>query len=331
LKAIRVDAHGGPEVLRLAEVARPEPGPDEVLIRLGASGVNFIDVYHRTGQYPLPVPFVPGSEGAGAVEAVGHAVTGVAVGDRVGWVGIPGSYAEYAAVPADRVVRLPAAVPDDLAAATLLQGMTAHYLVHDTFPVTAGQTVLVHAAAGGTGLLLTQLARRLGARVIGTTSTEEKAELARSAGATDVIRYDNIAADDVAKADGIVKEVHRLTDGDGVHVVYDGVGRATFEASLASLRPRGMLVLFGAASGQPPPFDLARLGTAGSLFVTRPSLAHHIADPAELARRAGQTLGLVADGSLRVKVSGRYPLAQARQAHEDLQSRRTTGKLLLLP
>jgi NADPH2:quinone reductase len=289
-----------------------------VLVRLGASGVNFIDVYHRIGQYPLPLPLIPGSEGAGTVTALGDGVTAVAVGDRVGWVSVPGTYAEYQAVPAERTVPLPDTVDDELAAAILLQGMTAHYLLHDTYPVRAGQTVLIHAAAGGTGLLLTQIAARLGARVLATTSSDAKAELARAAGAAEVIRYDR---------DDIVTEVRRLSD--GVHVVYDGVGRATFEASLACLRPRGMLVLFGAASGQPEPFDLSRLAPAGSLFLTRPILGHYIAERAELLRRAEQTLAWVGDGSLTVRVSARYGLDQAAQAHEDLQSRRTTGKLLL--
>jgi NADPH2:quinone reductase len=270
----------------------------------------------------MPLPFIPGSEGAGTVAALGEGVTGVAVGARVGWASAPGAYAEYAAVPAERTVLLPDVVADDVAAAALLQAMTAHYLAFDTFPVGPRQTVLVHAAAGGTGLLLTQLATRLGARVIGTTSTEEKAALARSAGAAEVIRYDQ---------GDIAEQVRGLTGGEGVHVVYDGVGRATFEASLASLRPRGVLVLFGASSGQPPPFDLARLGTAGSLYVTRPSLGHHIADRAGLTHRANQVLSWVGDGSLTIRIGQRYPLADARQAHEDLQSRRTTGKLLLLP
>jgi NADPH:quinone reductase len=323
MRAIQVDQYGGPEVLQVVELPTPHPGPGQVCVQVGACGINFIDVYHRTGQYPLPLPFIPGSEAAGTVVELGDGVTGLAVGDRVCWAGVPGSYAEMVCVPADRVVPVPAGVGDDLAAAAMLQGMTAHYLTHDTFPVRDGQTALVHAAAGGTGQLLCQMANRLGARVIGTTSTAAKADLARAAGAAEVIRYDQVA--DVAA------EVRRLTGGEGVHVVYDGVGRATFEASLASLRPRGMLVVFGAASGQPEPLDLARLGVLGSLVVTRPSLTHHMADRAELLRRAGDVLGWLGDGSLSIQITQRYPLAEASRAHHDLQARRTTGKLLLVP
>lgn len=320
MDAIRVLKHGGPEVLEPSEVDTPEPGPGQVLVRLAATGVNYIDIYFRTGQYPSELPLTPGSEGAGTVVAVGPGVTSPAVGDRVASTNLAGSYAEYALVPANRVVPVPDGVSDEQAAASLLQGMTAHYLLLDTAPVRSGDTVLVHAAAGGMGLLLTQLATRLGARVIGTVSTPEKEKLARQAGAAEVIGYDGIAA-----------KVRELTGGAGVASVYDGVGRTTFDESLASLRPRGILALYGAASGKVPPFDPQRLQGGGSLFLTRPTLAHYIADDEELRRRASDVYGWVADGSLSVLVGGRYPLAEAGRAHTDLASRRTTGKLLLIP
>jgi NADPH2:quinone reductase len=320
MDAIRVLKHGGPEVLEPSEVDTPEPGPGQVLVRLAAAGVNYIDIYFRTGQYPSELPLTPGSEGAGTVVAVGPGVTSPAVGDRVASTNLAGSYAEYALVPANRVVPVPDGVSDEQAAASLLQGMTAHYLLLDTAPVRSGDTVLVHAAAGGMGLLLTQLATRLGARVIGTVSTPEKEKLARQAGAAEVIGYDGIAA-----------KVRELTGGAGVASVYDGVGRTTFDESLASLRPRGILALYGAASGKVPPFDPQRLQGGGSLFLTRPTLAHYIADDEELRRRASDVYGWVADGSLSVLVGGRYPLAEAGRAHTDLASRRTTGKLLLIP
>jgi NADPH2:quinone reductase len=320
MDAIRVLKHGGPEVLEPSEVDTPEPGPGQVLVRLAAAGVNYIDIYFRTGQYPSELPLTPGSEGAGTVVAVGPGVTSPVVGDRVASTNLAGSYAEYALVPANRVVPVPGGVSDEQAAASLLQGMTAHYLLLDTAPVRPGDTVLVHAAAGGMGLLLTQLATRLGARVIGTVSTPEKEKLARQAGAAEVIGYDGIAA-----------KVRELTGGAGVASVYDGVGRTTFDESLASLRPRGILALYGAASGKVPPFDPQRLQGGGSLFLTRPTLAHYIADDEELRRRASDVYGWVADGSLSVLVGGRYPLAEAGRAHTDLASRRTTGKLLLIP
>lgn len=320
MDAIRVLKHGGPEVLEPSEVDTPEPGPGQVLVRLAATGVNYIDIYFRTGQYPSELPLTPGSEGAGTVVAAGPGVTSPAVGDRVASTNLAGSYAEYALVPANRVVPVPDGVSDEQAAASLLQGMTAHYLLLDTAPVRSGDTVLVHAAAGGMGLLLTQLATRLGARVIGTVSTPEKEKLARQAGAAEVIGYDDIAA-----------KVRELTGGAGVASVYDGVGRTTFDESLASLRPRGILALYGAASGKVPPFDPQRLQGGGSLFLTRPTLAHYIADDEELRRRASDVYGWVADGSLSVLVGGRYPLAEAGRAHTDLASRRTTGKLLLIP
>jgi NADPH2:quinone reductase len=318
-----VNRHGGPEVLEVADLDRPSPGPGEVQVEVAASGVNFIDIYERTGAYKKQPPFLAGSEGAGTVAAVGPDVTDVAVGDRVAWAMVPGGgYAEQVVVPADRVVLVPDAVPLDTAAAVMLQGMTAHYLCESTFPVEAGHTALVHAASGGMGLLLTQMISGKGARVIGTTSTEEKAALAREAGAGEVIDY--------TSAD-VVAEVRRMTDGHGVEVVYDGVGRSTFDASLDCLAVRGTMVLFGAASGPVPPLDPQVLNSKGSLFLTRPSLGHHIATRDELSWRAGEVLGQVADGRLSVRIGGRYPYEQAGQAHEDLAGRRTTGKLLIVP
>lgn len=322
MRAVTVRGPGGPEVLEVTEQPTPEPGPGQVRVDVAAAGVNFIDIYFRTGTYRMPTPFVVGMEGAGRVSAIGDGVDDVAVGDRVGWAMVPGAgYAEQVLVPADRLVPLPDDVDDEAAAASLLQGMTAHFLTRSTYPVRAGDDVLVHAAAGGMGLLLTQLATRAGARVIGTTSTAEKAELVRQAGAADVLRSDT----DVAA------EVRRLTDGRGVAVVYDGVGRDTFDASLDCLRTRGMMVLFGAASGPVPPFDPQVLNAKGSLFLTRPSLAHHIATREELLERAGDVLSWVASGELSVRVGGRYPLEEAGRAHEDLAGRRTTGKLLVVP
>lgn len=319
MRAIVVNTPGGSAALEPAELPDPVPGPGEVLVDVAASGVNFIDIYHREGRYPLPVPFVPGLEGAGTVAAVGEGVTDIVVGDRVGWPHALGSYAAKIVLPADKAIVLPAGLSPDLAAAVLLQGLTAHYLTHSTYAVQQGDQVLVHAAAGGMGLLLTQIAKLRGARVIGTVSTAEKEKRARQAGADEVIRYENFA-----------DEVKKITDG-GVDVVYDGVGAATFDGSLASLRPRGMLALYGAASGPVPPFDPQRLNAAGSVFLTRPSLAHHIADRDELLWRAGDVLGWVASGALKVHISQRYPLAEARRAHDDLEARRTTGKLLLVP
>jgi NADPH2:quinone reductase len=320
MHAIQVREPGGPEVLTLVEVEDPSPGPGEVLVEIAATGVNFIEVYHRTGLYPMPLPFIPGSEAAGRVVAVGPEVTSVRVGDRVASTDFSGGYAQYALAPADRVVPVPETLSDELAAATMLQGLTAHYLVHDSYRIQPGDPVLVHAAAGGVGLLLTQLATKLGARVIGTVSTPEKEKLAHDAGAAHVIGYDNVVGD-----------VRRLTDGKGLPAVYDSVGKDTFDASLDCLRPHGVLVLFGQSSGPVPPFNLGRLGAGGSLYVTRPTLGHFIATPQDLARRAGDVLGWVTDGSLTVHIGHRYPLAEAATAHEDLQARRTTGKLLLIP
>ncbi|MFF8413789.1 quinone oxidoreductase family protein [Streptomyces omiyaensis] len=323
MRAIRVDEVGGPEVLREAEVEPPRPGPGEAVVEVAASGVNFLDVYHREGRYGLPLPFTPGTEGAGTVVEVGPGVAGVAVGDRVGWVEIPGSYAERAVVDASRLVPLPDDIGFETAAAVLLQGMTAHYLVTDAYPVRRGDTVLVHAAAGGMGLLLTQLVTHLGGRVIGTASTTAKAGSARRAGAAEVILPS--AVDDLAA------EVRRLNGGRGLPVVFDGVGAHTFDASLASLRPRGHLVLFGAASGAVPPFDPMRLARGGSLTLIRPSLGDYIADRSELLRRAADVFAWVRSGALEVTVTGRYALSEASLAHSDLEGRRTTGKLLVVP
>ncbi|GGV99396.1 quinone oxidoreductase [Streptomyces narbonensis] len=323
MRAIQVSEVGGPEVLRLVDVDRPVPGPGQAVVEVAASGVNFLDVYHRQGRYTLPLPFTPGTEGAGTVLEVGPGVTHVAVGDRVGWVEIPGTYAEQAVVDSSRLVPLPDGVDFEAAAAVLLQGMTAHYLVKDAYPVQPGDTVLVHAAAGGMGLALTQLITHLGGRVIGTTSTPEKAQLARRAGAAEVILYS--AVDDLAA------EVKRLNGGQGLPVVFDGVGRDTFDASLASLRTRGHLVLFGAASGAVPPFDPIRLAQGGSLTLIRPSLDDFIADRSELLRRAADVLELVRTKALETTVTARYPLAEVTQAHRDLEARRTTGKLLVIP
>lgn len=322
MKAIVIREVGGPEVLEFADVAEPVLAGGDLLVRIQAAGVNFIDTYHRSGVYPVHLPFVVGQEAAGEVVAVSPAVTDFAVGDLVAWPMNAGSYAELAVVPAAKAVLVPVGVAADEAAALMLQGLTAHYLTHSTFQLDAGHTMLVHAAAGGVGQLLCQLGRYRGARVIGTVSTEEKAQIAAAAGADEVIRYDT---EDVAAT------VRELTDGRGVDVVYDGVGKDTFEASLASLRPRGLLALFGGASGQVPPFDLQRLSAAGSLFVTRPTLGHHLASPAELQWRAGEMLALLAGGQIQLDISRRYPLAEAALAHRDLEGRRTRGKLLLIP
>ena len=322
MRAIQVTETGGPDVLRLAQLPDPEPGTGQLLVKVAAAGVNYIDTYHRSGAYPMPLPFVPGSEGAGTVIAVGADAGDIAVGDQVAWAAAPGSYAELAVVPAEQAVPVPAEVDTDIAGGCLLQGMTAHYLAVSVHAVAPGETVLVHAAAGGMGLLLTQLATARGARVIGTVSTVAKEQLARQAGAAEIIRYTEV--DDVAA------EVRRLTGGDGVAAVYDGVGASTFDASLASLRPRGMLALYGAASGPVPPVDPQRLNSAGSVFLTRPKLADYVASREELLWRAGEVFEAIQAGSLRITIGGRYPLADAAQAHQDLQGRRTTGKLLLL-
>jgi NADPH2:quinone reductase len=319
-KAIVAAAPGGPEVLQLREVDTPQPGPGQLLVKVAAAGVNFVETYERSGVYNVPFPYTPGSEAAGTVEAVGAGVDGFAPGDRVAFAEGDRTYAEYTVVSAEAALPVPAGVNDDVAAAIPLQGMTAHYLINSSFRVQPGQTVLTHAGAGGVGLILTQLLKAKGARVITTVSTDEKEELARSAGADEVLRYDDFA-----------RKVHQLTAGTGVDVVYDGVGKATFDGSLASLRTRGMLVLFGGASGQVPPFDLQRLNHAGSLFVTRPKLADHLLTPQERRWRSSELFDAVLSGRLEIRIGRTYSLAEAAQAHEDLQARRTTGKLLLAP
>lgn len=308
--------------MELSDLPVPEPKANEAVIKLAASGVNFIDVYHREGRYKVPLPFVLGQEGAGAVTAVGSDVKSVKKGDRVAWTGLMGGYAEYAAIPADRLVTIPAGVTDQQAAAAMLQGMTAHYLCHDTYRLKSGETALVHAAAGGVGLLLVQMAHQIGARVLATVSTEEKAKLAREAGADEIIFY--------TKSD-FETETKRLTNGEGVHVVYDSVGKTTFEKGLNVLRPRGMMVLFGGSSGPVPPLDLIVLSQKGSLYVTRPTLVNYIASREELLARATAVLGMIASGQLKLRIEHTYPLANAQQAHLDLQGRKTTGKLLLIP
>ena len=308
--------------MRLAELPIPEPGPGQVLIRVEATGVNFIEIYFRKGTYKASLPLIPGSEAAGTVEELGPGVTGFAAGDAVASASVLGSYAEYALVPAAQLVKVPSGLSMEQAGAALLQGMTAHYLAHSTFPLKSGDTALVHAGAGGVGLLLTQIAVRLGARVISTVSSEAKAELSREAGAADVILYSH---------QDFESEVKRLTGGKGVDVVYDSVGKTTFEGSLNCLRPRGLLALFGASSGPVPPFDLIQLAGKGSLFVTRPTLWHYIATRAELEWRAGDVLTWAARGDLKLRTEHVYPLAEAAQAQIDLEERKTTGKILLEP
>ena len=322
MNAIQMQETGGPEVLELRDVPRSEPGADEALVRLEAVGVNFIDIYRREGAYKVALPHIPGTEAAGIVEAVGEGVTDLSAGDRVAGVAFAGAYADYAPVPAAQLVRVPEGVTGEEAAAAMLQGMTAHYLAHDVYPLKPGDTCLVHAAAGGVGLLLIQMAKRLGARVIGTVSTEEKERLAREAGADEIIRYTEI---------DFVAAVRELTEGRGVAVVYDSVGKATFEGSLGCLRPRGMMALFGQSSGAVPPFDLQILNAKGSLFVTRPTLLNYTQTREELEKRAGDVLGWVASGELAVRVDSRLPLAEAAEAHRRLGSRETSGKVLLIP
>ncbi|GAA3532590.1 quinone oxidoreductase [Amycolatopsis ultiminotia] len=320
--AVQVTRTGGPEVLEVAEVPASPPGAGELLVDVAAAGVNYIDTYQRQGIYPLELPFVLGMEGAGTVAETGAGVQGFSAGDRVAWQGVLGGYARRAVIPASQAVQVPEGVSDEVAAATMLQGITAHYLVRSTYEVKPGDDVLVHAAAGGVGLLLVQLAKARGARVIGTVSTDEKAQLARGAGADHVIRYDR---EDFA---AVTRE---LTGGEGVAVVYDGVGKDTVDGSLASLRIRGLLALFGAASGPVPPLDPQRLNSGGSLYLTRPTSTNYVRTREELDWRAGELFTAIGDGSLDIRIGGRYPLAEARQAHEDLQGRRTTGKLLLIP
>jgi NADPH:quinone reductase len=320
--AIRPEAPGGPEVMKLVEVETPTPGPGEALIRVEAEGVNFIDIYQRSGQYRVASPIPLGLEGAGVVEALGEGASGVSPGERVAWASGPGSYATHVVIPVARLVPVPEGVDSKIAAAAMLQGMTADYLAHSTFKLGAASTCLIHAAAGGVGLLLCQMAKRAGATVIGTTSTEEKAALAREAGAEHVILY--------TRAD-FVAETRRITGGKGVNVVYDSVGKDTFAKSLDCLSPRGMLVLFGQSSGPVEPFDPQLLAQKGSLFLTRPTLGHYVSTPEELLHRAGAVLGAIRAGELTVRIGATFPLAEAAEAHRQLAGRSTTGKVLLIP
>jgi NADPH2:quinone reductase len=322
MQAIQVSQVGGPEVLTAVDLPVPTPKPNEALVQIKAAGVNFIDVYFREGRYPTPLPFVNGQEAAGVVTEVGSEVTTLQPGDRVAYTSALGSYAEYAAVPANRLVKIPDGLDFEQAAAAMLQGMTAHYLLYSSYPLKKGETALIHAAAGGVGLLLVQIAKRIGARVIATAGTQQKAQLARDAGADECIVYTEADFETVTR---------RLTDGAGVHVVYDGVGKATFDKDLNVLRPRGYLVLFGGSSGAVPPFDLIKLSQKGSLFITRPTLAHYTATREELEWRAHDVLQWIARGELKLRIHKVYPLAEAAQAHRDLEGRKTTGKLLLKP
>jgi NADPH2:quinone reductase len=327
MRAIQMTQTGGPEVMALRELPTPEPGPAQALVRVEACGVNFIDVYQREGRYPVQLPFIPGQEAAGTIASLGpadHGATsvGLKIGDRVAWANVLGSYAEFAVVPLSRLITVPEGVTARQAAGAMLQGMTAHYLAHATYPIRPDDTVLIHAGAGGVGLLLTQMAKGLGARVFSTVSTDEKAALARQAGADETILYTR---------EDFTARVRELTGGRGLPVVYDSVGKSTFDGSLACLRPRGMLVLFGGSSGAVPPFDLIRLSTMGSLYVTRPTLKDYTATREELEQRAGDVLRWIADGTLKLRLEHTYPLADAAQAHRDLEARKTTGKVLLIP
>jgi NADPH2:quinone reductase len=322
MKAIQVKHTGGPEVMELVDLPVPVPKANEVVVKLAASGINFIDVYHREGRYKVPLPFTPGQEGAGTVTAVGADVTSVKVGDRVAWCHLLGAYAEYSVVVADGLVPIPAGVTDQQAAAAMLQGMTAQYLAYDTYPLKRGETALVHAAAGGVGLLLTQMAHNIGARVIATVSTDEKAKLAREAGADEIIFY--------TKSD-FEADTKQLTGGKGVDVVYDSVGKTTFEKGLNILRPRGMMVLYGGSSGAAPAIDPIILTQKGSLYLTRPSLGNYVATREDLVARSSAVFGMITSGKLKLRIEYTYPLSEAQQAHRDLEGRKTTGKLLLLP
>jgi NADPH2:quinone reductase len=322
MKAVRVHKYGGPEVLTIDEVPVPEPKAGETRVKIEAIGVNYIDIYQRTGLYPLQTPFTLGKEGAGIVDAVGPNVTEVKKGERVGYASIPGSYAEYAIVPAARLVPIPPNIDARTAAALMLQGMTAHYLTHSTYPLKTGETALLHAAAGGVGLLLIQIAKQFGATAIGTVSTEAKAKLAKEMGADHLILY--------TQSD-FLAEVKKLTDGRGVNVVYDSVGQTTFDKSLDCLRPRGYLVLFGQSSGPVPPFDPGKLAAKGSLFLTRPSLPHYTLERSELLQRANDVFNWTATGKLKVRIDKTFPLAEVAEAHRQLEGRKTTGKVILLP
>ena len=322
MRAIQITQTGGAEVLQLRELPTPTPGPGEALIQIEACGVNFIDIYLREGRYPSPLPFIPGQEAAGTVVGIGPDVSSVKIGDRVAWCGVPGTYAQFAVAPVARLIAIPDGVTTRQAAAAMLQGMTAHYLAYSTYAIQPNDAVLVHAGAGGVGLLLIQMARRLGARVFATVSTKEKAALARAAGADEAILYTR---------EDFAAKVRELTAGAGLPVVYDSVGKTTFDGSLACLRPRGILVLYGGSSGAVPPFDLIQLSARGSLYITRPSLKDYIAKCEEFKQRSDDVLGWVADGTLKLRLEHSYPLAEAAQAHRDLESRKTTGKLLLIP
>jgi NADPH2:quinone reductase len=322
MKAIQVTKYGGPEVLSYSDVPTPTPAANEALVKIEATGVNFIDIYFRTGLYPATPPFILGQEGAGVVESVGADVTSFKPGDRVAYTGIRGSYAEYQAVPSDKLVKIPDGVDTKLAAAVMLQGMTVHYLTHSTYPLKPGDTCLIHAAAGGVGLLFVQIAKMLGATVIGTCSTEAKAANVREAGADHVILYSE---------QDFVAEVKKFTDGKGVDVAYDSVGESTWEGSLKCLKPRGMLVCFGNASGPVPPIAPLKLAAGGSLYLTRPTLNHYIATREELEWRAGDILNWIQEGKLKARIGQEYPLADAGQAQTDLAGRKTSGKLILIP
>jgi NADPH2:quinone reductase len=322
MKAIVVSKTGGADVMELKDAPVPQPKPNEALVKIEAIGVNFIDVYFREGRYPAQVPFIPGREMAGTVTQIGSEVKEIKVGDRVAQTGVGASYAEYQAVPESQLVKVPDAITFEQAAAVMLQGATTHYLVRSTFPLKATDTLLLHAAAGGVGLLLTQFAKHIGAHVIGTVSTEEKAKLACEAGVDDIILYTQ---------QDFVAEVKRITNGRGVDVVYDGVGKTTFDGSLSSLRPRGYMVLFGGSSGAVPPFDPIKLSTMGSLFLTRPSLNHYIATREELVWRMSEVFSLIISHDLKVHIGKKYKLEDVQQAHRDLEGRKTTGKVLLLP
>jgi NADPH2:quinone reductase len=322
MKAIRVHETGGTEKLVYEDISIPSPDPGQALVKIHSIGLNFIDVYFRSGLYKSPLPFVPGMEAAGAVDAIGDGVTGLKPADRVAYAGIIGAYAEYALVPAEKLIRIPDGINFETAAAAMLQGMTAHYLAYSSFPLRKGETILLHAAAGGVGLLLIQIAKRIGARVIGTVSSEKKAELARNTGADHVILY--------TQSD-FEEEVKTITSGKGVDVVYDSVGQATFEKSLNCLRPRGMMVLFGQSSGPVPPMDPGILNAKGSLYLTRPSLGHYTATRDELSWRAGDVLNWILDGSVKIRIDRTYPLKEAPKAHQALEGRQTAGKVLLQP
>ena len=322
MKAVCIHQFGGPEVLQYEEVPTPTPGPGQVLVKLAAAGLNYIDVYQRTGHYPNKLPYTMGLEGSGTVVAVGPQVTSFKTGEPVAYTGVPGAYAEYALIPAESLVRMPVGLDVTVGAAAMLQGMTAHYLAYTTYPLKPGDSCLIHAAAGGVGLLLVQMAKQCGARVFGTVSTEEKAALAREAGADEAILYTR---------QDFETEIKRLTNGHGVNVVYDSVGKTTFEKSLHCLKPLGYLVLYGQSSGPVAPFDPAILSAKGSLFLTRPSLFHYIADRVSLEKRAGDVLGWIASGQLKMRIEFTFPLANVAEAHRSLEGRKTTGKVLLIP